>query len=91
MQGSSNHELIQAIFPNEIVFAQGKKKYFNRNTFENYEQKTVFHDFIVLCVWTCLLYFKANTSEISRILNADTDRSVICRRYQIILIKKVPL
>ena len=47
MQGSSNHELIQAIFPNEIVFAQGKKKYFNRNTFENYEQKTVFHDFIV--------------------------------------------
>ena len=49
MQGSSNHELIQAIFPNEIVFAQGKKKYFNRNTFENYEQKTVFHDFNV-CV-----------------------------------------
>ena len=28
MQGSSNHELIQAIFPNEIVFAQGKKKKF---------------------------------------------------------------
>ena len=28
MQGSSNHELIQAIFPNEIVFAQGKKKIF---------------------------------------------------------------
>ena len=25
MQGSSNHELIQAIFPNEIVFEQGKK------------------------------------------------------------------
>ena len=25
MQGSSNHELIQAIFTNEIVFAQGKK------------------------------------------------------------------
>ena len=25
MQGSSNHELIQAIFPNEIVFVQGKK------------------------------------------------------------------